>query len=157
MQTQGVHRIYRHGQKKDCYIYRLIGLGTMEEKIYKRQVTKISLSKRVLDAKSTHRHYEENDLAQLYNTENIEPNIVPPQFELPKDKLLKKLLQKHNDIIYKYHTHDSLLQENVDEHLTQIAKRLAWEEFENAKKFEKKATKVLKFPCLQYGLGMFLL
>ena len=37
-------RIWRNGQKRHCYIYRLVTTGTIEEKIYQRQVMKSGLA-----------------------------------------------------------------------------------------------------------------
>lgn len=114
----------------------------MEEQIYKRQVTKLSHSKRVVDAKQTDRHFEENDLSQLYNTDNIEPNDVdPPQCSKIEDVVLKTIL-KSTRYVRKYHCHDSLL-EDIDDAMSQEDKNLAWEEFEHQKQFEKKAPEVL--------------
>lgn len=124
----------------------------MEEKIYKRQVTKLSLSKRVLDAKQIDQHYEFDELAQLYCTEFIETTDVHSNFdELPVDKLLAEILQRSTNLIQKYHIHDHILLESTDQQLTENEKKFAWEEFEDAKKTEKtgkRAKKQSTFPCL---------
>lgn len=39
MDNQSVDRAYRIGQKKDVVVYRLMTCGTVEEKIYRKQVT----------------------------------------------------------------------------------------------------------------------
>lgn len=45
---QAVDRIYRIGQVKDVVIYRLITCGTIEEKIYRKQVHKMALKKAII-------------------------------------------------------------------------------------------------------------
>ncbi|KAL0128064.1 hypothetical protein PUN28_003357 [Cardiocondyla obscurior] len=46
---QAMARIWRDGQKKNVYIYRLLTTGTIEEKIYQRQISKAGLSESVVD------------------------------------------------------------------------------------------------------------
>lgn len=108
----------------------------MEEQIYKRQITKLTLSKRIIDAKQTNRHFEENDLAKLYSIENIEPIGDNPEYDQPKDTLMLALLQKNNHIIYNYHCHDSFLEE-TEENLSDEDKRNAWKEYITQRDAEK--------------------
>lgn len=129
---QSIFRVYRFGQNKPCYIYRFIAMGTMEEKIYERQVTKQAISKRVIDEQQIDRHYNQNDLQELYNYD-LEPDderILPI---LPKDRLLAEMLKKFEDMIYKYHEHDTLLENKEEETLDENERRQAWEEFESEK------------------------
>jgi DNA repair and recombination protein RAD54B len=48
---QAMARIHRDGQKKPCYIYRILIPGTMDEKIYQRQISKLSLSDSLMVSK----------------------------------------------------------------------------------------------------------
>ena len=50
--------------------------GTMEEKIYERQVMKQSLAQRVLDEQQVARHFTSADLAELYK---FTPNFWDPE------------------------------------------------------------------------------
>lgn len=130
--VQSIFRVYRFGQQKPCYIYRFLALGTMEEKIYERQVTKQAISKRVLDEQQIDRHYKENDLMELY-TYDIEPAAEREVPILPRDRLFAGLLKKYDHLIYKYHEHDSLLENKEEETLNEEERKAAWEEFEAEK------------------------
>lgn len=46
--AQVMGRIYRDGQKKSCFIYRLLTTGTIDEKMFQRQLSKINLSQHIL-------------------------------------------------------------------------------------------------------------
>lgn len=63
---QNIFRIYRLGQERKCFVYRLLAMGTMEEKVYSRSVTKQAMSFRVVDEQQIDRHYNMAELAELY-------------------------------------------------------------------------------------------
>ncbi|XP_034948459.1 LOW QUALITY PROTEIN: transcriptional regulator ATRX homolog [Chelonus insularis] len=127
--VQSIFRIYRFGQKKPCYVYRLLAGGTMEEKIYNRQVTKLSLSCRVVDEYQIERHYSNHDLAELYRLEPPKSNTLG----LPKDRLLAEIFLRHKDIVEAYHEHDSLLENIAEEELNDEERKQAWQEYEEEK------------------------
>uniref|UniRef100_A0A2K6FPP5 DNA helicase n=1 Tax=Propithecus coquereli TaxID=379532 RepID=A0A2K6FPP5_PROCO len=123
---QSIFRVYRFGQTKPVYVYRFLAQGTMEDKIYDRQVTKQSLSFRVVDQQQVERHFTMNELTELYT---FEPDLLDdPNSEkkkkrdtpmLPKDTILAELLQIHKEHIVGYHEHDSLLDHKEEEELTE--------------------------------------
>ena len=57
-----------------------------------------------------------------------------PTIKPPKDKLLAELILKHKELIWKIHDHDSLLENQTDEHLTEEERKAAWKEYEDEKK-----------------------
>ena len=59
---QAIFRTYRYGQTRPVYVYRLVSWGTMEEKIYKRQINKQSRSARAVDSWQVQRHFKGKDL-----------------------------------------------------------------------------------------------
>ena len=45
---------------------------------------------------------------------------------------MAELIRKHADIIISYHEHDSLLENVIDERLTEAEQKAAWKEYKNA-------------------------
>lgn len=130
---QAIYRIFRYGQTKPVYVYRFTSFGTMESKIYERQIMKQSLSHRVIDEQQIQRHFKANDVSELYRfslPEKPEDRQLP---QVPKDRLLADMLLKHKDLIVNYHEHDSLLENKPEEHLTPEELHLAWEEYQREK------------------------
>ncbi|XP_052033014.1 DNA repair and recombination protein RAD54-like isoform X2 [Apodemus sylvaticus] len=64
---QAMARVWRDGQKKICYIYRLLSAGTIEEKIFQRQSHKKALSSCVVDEEQdVERHFSLGELKELF-------------------------------------------------------------------------------------------
>uniref|UniRef100_A0A8C6SWD2 DNA helicase n=1 Tax=Neogobius melanostomus TaxID=47308 RepID=A0A8C6SWD2_9GOBI len=138
--VQSIFRVYRFGQVRTVFVYRFLAQGTMEEKIYERQVTKQSLSFRVVDQQQIERHFTMSELSELYN---FEPEQLDDPAEkkkkrdtpvLPKDAVLAELLQNNKDQIVFYHEHDSLLDHKEEEALSEEDRKAAWAEYEAEKK-----------------------
>ncbi|XP_002130103.2 DNA repair and recombination protein RAD54-like isoform X1 [Ciona intestinalis] len=65
---QAMARVWRDGQKKPCFIYRLLGTGTIEEKIFQRQAHKKALSSCVVDQEEdVARHFSRDQLRDLFS------------------------------------------------------------------------------------------
>lgn len=63
---QAMARIHRDGQKKPCFIYRLLVQGALDEKIYQRQLAKKGLADAVVDAKKTAQGFTREELRDLF-------------------------------------------------------------------------------------------
>lgn len=69
---QAMARVWRDGQKKPCFIYRLLATGSIEEKIFQRQTHKKALSTTVVDNnEDNERHFTQDDLKDLFRVEGV--------------------------------------------------------------------------------------
>lgn len=64
---QARERAWRLGQKKDITIYRLMTAGSIEEKIYHRQIFKTFLTNKILKDPKQRRFFKVNDLHDLFS------------------------------------------------------------------------------------------
>ena len=73
--AQAVCRMYRLGQAKETYVYRLVmGQGWHEMSIYKTATTKEALQRRVMDKQSTRQAYETKQAVGIL----LPPPPIPP-------------------------------------------------------------------------------
>ncbi|KAL8610538.1 hypothetical protein ACOMHN_060458 [Nucella lapillus] len=64
---QAMARVWRDGQKKEVHIYRLLTTGSLEEKVYQRQISKQGLSGAVMDLKASNIQFSQEDLKDLFS------------------------------------------------------------------------------------------
>eukprot|EP00124_Ichthyophonus_hoferi_P003086 Ihof_evm2s247 gene=Ihof_evmTU2s247 len=63
---QAMARIWRDGQRNTAHIYRLLTTGTIEEKIFQRQIAKQSLSGAVVQSQVGTLHFSQEQLKNLF-------------------------------------------------------------------------------------------
>lgn len=128
---QAIYRIYRYGQKKQVFIYRFAAYGTMESKIYKRQIQKQSVSLRVVDQYQIERHFKDKVLRELY--ELIEDEKRDPPVPPEEDQVLWKVFARYQNLeqhpVVGYHEHDSLLENLPGEKLSNEEEHQVWKEY----------------------------
>jgi hypothetical protein len=113
----------------------------MEEKIYNRQVTKQSLSLRVIDEQQLDRHFKKEELRELYKLnsdvyDSNKPKLLDSKAP-PPDPLLFILLNSCDKWISNYIEHDSLLENRLDEGLSEQEREIAWLEFQKEQENER--------------------
>lgn len=85
---QARERCWRIGQKNNVIIYRFLTVGTVEEKIYHRQIFKQYLTKRVLENPCHRRFFKFNHLQELFTLREM--NETSEIFSESKVKLKSK-------------------------------------------------------------------
>lgn len=84
---QALARVWRDGQRKDCFVYRFIATGTIEEKIFQRQSHKQSLSSCVVDsAEDVERHFTLDSLRELFQYKPGTPSDTHDSFRCKRCK-----------------------------------------------------------------------
>ncbi|XP_041500465.1 DNA excision repair protein ERCC-6-like [Microtus oregoni] len=80
--AQAVDRVYRIGQKENVVVYRLITCGTVEEKIYRRQIFKDSLIRQSTgDKKNPFRYFSKQELRELFTVGDLQNSATQLQLQ----------------------------------------------------------------------------
>lgn len=133
--AQAACRIYRFGQKKKCYIYRLVCDNTLEKRIYDRQITKQGLSNRVVDELNSDSYITMNELTRLVeglDEFNETPIIQYQEHEIEQynDHIMQRICRNYNECLTKQpFEHESLLLDVEETKLSKDEKRIAEIEF----------------------------
>lgn len=89
--SQAVDRAYRIGQTKEVLVYRLIAAGTVEEKMYEKQVHKDGIRRMVFtEGSNVERYFNRNELRELFK-------LAPKGVCLLRDKLMAESKQLPSD------------------------------------------------------------
>ncbi|KAI9394209.1 hypothetical protein POPTR_005G066600v4 [Populus trichocarpa] len=83
--NQSVDRAYRIGQMKDVVVYRLMTCGTVEEKIYRKQIFKGGLFRTATENKEQIRYFSQQDLRELFSLPKQGFNISLTQQQLHEE------------------------------------------------------------------------
>jgi len=105
--SQAVDRCYRIGQKNNVTVYRFITAGTVEERMYEKQVLKDGI-RRTITTKSgcaTERHFSDKDLSRLFE---LLPDKVCEMLDKIKEKTKsgvlgssgrRSILETHHQVV----------------------------------------------------------
>lgn len=75
--SQALERAWRIGQKKDVVVYRLITVGTIEEKMYKKQIFKQFLSNKILQNPNQKRMFAPETIQDLFKLDyGLQPDFI---------------------------------------------------------------------------------
>jgi len=94
MDAQAIDRVHRIGQQRDVVVYRLIGSGAIEDKMFRLQVFKRSLAKTAMEQESQIRFFTTKDLKQLFEP----PNQATSTQSLMAEQLGTEALE-HEDLL----------------------------------------------------------
>jgi DNA excision repair protein ERCC-6 len=98
--VQARERTWRIGQRRDVAVYRLVLAGSIEEKVYQRQVYKHFLSQKILNDPRQRQFFKWNDAADLFDLPPMPPDFKPEDMMALREKyklLFKKFDKRDGD------------------------------------------------------------
>ncbi|CAG5131189.1 unnamed protein product [Candidula unifasciata] len=135
---QAICRVYRFGQVKSSYVYRLITDNTLEKRIYDRQINKQGMSDRIVDDMNPENKLTRRQVENLLDFEDQDFPLVDFSNIATKsgqDQVMLNVLEKHGCWLTKHpFTHESLLIDRKEMRLSKREKRLAKEGYARDKR-----------------------
>ncbi|XP_036398200.1 DNA excision repair protein ERCC-6-like [Megalops cyprinoides] len=127
--SQAMDRAYRMGQEQEVVVYRLITCGTVEEKIYCRQVFKSSLVRQAVgDDPNPTRHFTNEDLRETLILGETKFSVTQRRLkkQCPQQRVTDKTLKMHMAYIESLNVcgitdHELLFATKQEEDLTEEA------------------------------------
>lgn len=129
--AQAACRIYRYGQQKECFIYRLICDESLEKRIYDRQITKQEVSHRVVDELNPETNFTKREIDSLIeDLDDINLSEVKSyskeECDAYEDDIISYICKNMNQCLSKPpFEHESLLLDHKESKLSQYEKKLA--------------------------------
>eukprot|EP01117_Protostelium_nocturnum_P006837 TRINITY_DN2452_c0_g1_i6.p1 TRINITY_DN2452_c0_g1~~TRINITY_DN2452_c0_g1_i6.p1 ORF type:complete len:720 (+),score=127.22 TRINITY_DN2452_c0_g1_i6:2456-4615(+) len=117
--VESIYRAYRFGQTKEVHIYRLISGGTIESRIYDRQIIKQGLFRNVIDEKNPKRTIPKVFTRDLFKLDTVVPlrtcsegESLVKEKDSSNDPILFKLFSRYFPYLTQLHEHESFLEED---------------------------------------------
>ncbi|CAD6191933.1 unnamed protein product [Caenorhabditis auriculariae] len=137
--AQAVCRVYRYGQQRRTFIYRLIMDNSMERAIFNRQVSKQGLQQRVVDDAQVDTNITQNELETLLvydeHLDVVHDKWNTSEWEL-EDEVLKKVAARYSHMFAQEpFLHESMMMER-EEGLSEEEKKEAQLLFEKERRME---------------------
>ena len=152
--AQAVCRVFRYGQTKKSFIYRLIADHTMEKKIYDRQISKQTMSDRVIDEIQSENHFTRTEVEKLIHFVKEDTPVADLSLLAYKydDPVLLSSCFKHANVITKEpYTHESLLIDKKEYQLSEREKVMAFKDYQHDKRYFPYARSNSLYNSNRYG------
>lgn len=120
----------RYGQKKPCFVYRLVMDNCLEKKIYDRQINKQGMADRVVDECNPDAVLSMKEVTNLcWDSEEKETETKEFEKDCKEkylDVVMRKVIEEHARTLSKEpFQHESLLVDRKEKKLSSAEKRLA--------------------------------
>lgn len=101
--TQAVCRVYRYGQQKPCFVYRLVTDNCLEKKIYDRQINKQVMADRVVDECNPDAHLSIKEVTNLCwdDGESIPVKDFSSLKDTYDDVVIKHIVENFSSVLTK--------------------------------------------------------